>query len=85
MSFWIVNIDFSFCTVCQTEKCQKCVFPFGYKGKKYYNCTNDGLDNDLTWCATDLNGNGNVERDEWGHCKPGCVPPKGKYNECLSK
>ncbi|XP_068120881.1 uncharacterized protein [Hyperolius riggenbachi] len=42
-----------------------CIFPFTYKGIKYYTCTTAGQDDRRLWCATTRN----YEHDrKWGFC-----------------
>ncbi|KAM6178327.1 secretory phospholipase A2 receptor [Rhynchocyon petersi] len=42
-----------------------CMFPFHYNRRWYHECTRDGQDDDLLWCAT----TSRYERDEkWGFC-----------------
>merc|ERR1712233_269924 len=52
---------------CVTTKNIPCVFPFTYKGKKYYKCTNKNYGKKL-WCATTAI----YKKGKWGRCKPGC-------------
>merc|ERR1712233_236777 len=54
-------------TPCKTTKNVPCVFPFTYKGKKYYKCTTKNYGKKL-WCATTAV----YKRGKWGRCKPGC-------------
>ena len=45
---------------CRTEKGFDCVFPFKFKGRNYNKCTTDYSVNKKTWCATEVNSNGEV-------------------------
>ena len=47
----------------KTQKGVCCVFPFTYKGKKYFNCTTKSHNRE--WCATTKN----YDKDgAWGNC-----------------
>ncbi|XP_062994090.1 epididymal sperm-binding protein 1-like [Elgaria multicarinata webbii] len=42
-----------------------CVFPFVYKGRKFYTCTDENVKPRLFWCAT----TSNYDKDrEWSYC-----------------
>ena len=43
----------------------KCIFPFSYKKKLYYECLDTGKG---PWCATKLKGNNII--DKWAYCLP---------------
>ena len=54
----------------------KCKFPFIFAAQKYDTCTDDlGVqiaEGDF-WCATDLNGSGEMIDGKWGICSNECV------------
>ncbi|XP_015278211.1 PREDICTED: epididymal sperm-binding protein 1-like [Gekko japonicus] len=44
---------------------QACVFPYVYKGRTYYTCTNEDAETGNFWCAT----MGSHDRDaKWSYC-----------------
>ena len=60
--------------------CEKCQFPFIYKGVKYENCTS--VDQDQYsgystgyryWCSTKTFANGNHVTGYWGYCQDYCA------------
>jgi len=53
---------------CKTKTGVPCVFPFIYKGNKYYQCTNKNHGKQL-WCSTTA-----VYKGKWGPCIKGCKP-----------
>ena len=64
----------------ETTKCKsksiskKCIFPFSYEGKRYNKCTSDhtGEEREFTWCATEVDSNGELVGEEWEYCKESC-------------
>ena len=67
---------------CQTKGGENCVFPFRYNGNNYYGCTIDGSASDYAWCATSVDGNGNV--GNWDQCKAGTGCPKASTGTGIS-
>ena len=55
--------------IVQTIEGKYCIFPFRYKGKKYYDCTTDDSENGKAWCATTINSKGKVVPGKWGDCR----------------
>ena len=55
------------------------MFPFKYKGVSYSKCTTVESDNDVPWCAIDIQPNTEVPQDgkHWGDCEFDC-PGGGK-------
>merc|ERR1712130_739497 len=53
---------------CKTKAGVPCVFPFIYKGKKYYQCTKKDHGKKL-WCSTT-----SLYRGKWGPCIENCKP-----------
>ena len=51
---------FSTVPECRTKENHKCKFPFEYNGKRYFECTTDGGE-DEPWCYQQTGG--------WGYCK----------------
>ena len=49
----------------------KCKFPFIFASETYNECTNDGGIGDF-WCATDLDGSGEMINGKWGICSDDC-------------
>ena len=41
---------------------------FSYKGKTYVQCTADHSGNEAEWCATQVDGEGEVINKQWGDC-----------------
>ncbi|XP_028559369.2 epididymal sperm-binding protein 1 [Podarcis muralis] len=57
---------------------QACVFPFTYKGRKFFTCTNEDSDHGRFWCAT----TGNYDKGKkWSYCADTRVQPGGG-DEC---
>ena len=42
----------------------KCVFPFVYKGKRFFECTS--FDRDAPWCS--IKNDGGQDMKEWAYC-----------------
>ena len=84
MDEWFENQMITACSVdyCTTnyedatnKKCQKCSFPFSYKGKVYNECTSDKSPGGLEkpWCATKVKLPGGLPyKDNWGYCHDNC-------------
>lgn len=47
---------------------QSCVFPFTYKDETYTSCTDRTDPDDLLWCATKVDPQGNYIKGNWGYC-----------------
>ncbi len=65
-----------FCSVTeQREKDVKpCIFPFTYEGVTYNNCTVANDPDNMPWCSTKVDEDGNHVKAGryWGHCDPDC-------------
>ncbi|XP_077171702.1 uncharacterized protein LOC143826690 isoform X4 [Paroedura picta] len=47
------------------SKGQACVFPFAYRNRTFYSCTNENTEDGRFWCAT----TGNYDKDKkWSYC-----------------
>jgi len=66
---------------CQTVQKKDCVFPFTYKGVSYNKCTDVGSDNGATWCATEVDADGEVVKNTWQDCQDGCPGTNFECNE----
>jgi len=66
---------------CKTVNSKQCVFPFTYKGETYNKCTNTGSDNGASWCATEVDEDGEVIRNTWEDCEDGCPGTNFECNE----
>jgi len=64
----------------EKEVCEKCQFPFTYKGTTYHKCTNK--DEGGFWCSTKTFANGDHVTGFWGYCQDNCY--KGCRNEIPS-
>lgn len=53
-----------------------CALPFKYNNKWYYECTAEGRDDHLLWCATSTHYD---DTKKWGFC-----PVQGEKNEQIS-
>jgi len=79
------NCNFDMCTAagntdpedeeCKTINCQKCVFPFLYKGIEYDTCITVDSDNNAPWCAVQIEEDGEATYGAWEDCAPGCPTP----------
>jgi len=58
--------------VCLSNLGNPCVFPFTYNGETYNQCTSTGSENGQSWCATQIDDNGEVVRNKWEDCQPSC-------------
>ena len=62
---------------CKTRKTlvnsyrQSCVFPFIYKGTKYFDCTY--IDSPYPWCSTHVNDDNQFVETHWGICDWRCI------------
>ena len=68
-----VNLYFpeSDCKTLANSHFQSCVFPFIYKGTKYFDCTYiDSLD---PWCSTHVNDDNQFIESFWGFCDWRCM------------
>ena len=54
-----------------------CIFPFKYQGKEFTDCTTTN-NNDIFWCATEVNSKGEYKSGKWGVCPEECLH-RGKY------
>ena len=67
-------------TGCKTTEGKKCVFPFKFRGRLYYECTWEwSLDesrNGSAWCGTQKVSK-LWDRDTWGDCEEGCPSNTG--------
>ena len=50
------------------SKDRPCVFPFSFGGKRYDACTADSDRDGLHWCATQVDGDGELVLGQWGYC-----------------
>jgi hypothetical protein len=57
---------------CKTKGNKHCVFPFKYQGTTHNSCTDVGSENGATWCATEVDDDGEVVRNTWEDCDEGC-------------
>ena len=66
-------------TISGPQKNYPCLFPFGWLGEVYTQCTNVSNQqyDDAPWCATHVDSNGNVDGTQWGNCGEWC-PGAGK-------
>ena len=60
---------------CQTENGQTCIFPFNYKGTTYHQCPS--VDNNVPWCAYEVDSAGTLVEGEWGNCTATCFCSHG--------
>nr|ACO15386.1 Cysteine-rich motor neuron 1 protein precursor [Caligus clemensi] len=61
---------------CKTENGLDCIFPFNFKGNTYNYCTDAESANNNTWCATEVDADGNVHIGKWDDCDFSC-PSQG--------
>jgi hypothetical protein len=47
------------------------VFPFKYRGTVYESCTDK--ENNVPWCSTKVDANGNHVEGKWGNCDSECL------------
>lgn len=66
-----------------TEDNEPCVFPFTYEDQTYEACT-EVESNEGPWCATKVDGNGNLVENKWSYCKNKCSPnPCKRGGRCV--
>lgn len=67
-------------TKCKTKKGINCQFPFTYKGKLYFDCPPDPVEEGEFWCSTktDQNGNHITGKGYFGLCDSNCPRHKEK-------
>ena len=53
---------------CITKKKNTCAFPFEFKSKKYFKCTEDGGYEDFPWCFDTRNTKSIPDGGKWGYC-----------------
>merc|ERR1719346_385933 len=80
--FWTLSIfgthQLVFAQNCRTvsgpSPNSKCVLPFTYNGKTYYECPVDPEDSTKFWCSTQVDQNGNHISNigAYGHCGSSC-------------
>ncbi|XP_040564460.1 uncharacterized protein [Lepeophtheirus salmonis] len=73
LSYWdILKIRKAYnCSMCLTLGLKKtCKFPFKYRGKMYYTCTD--VTSDTPWCATEVSEE-TKEYTEYDYCEPSCI------------
>jgi len=66
---------------CKTNTKKNCVFPFTYEGVTHNKCTNAGSENGASWCATEVDADGEVVRNTWEDCEEGCPGTDFECNE----
>jgi hypothetical protein len=54
-----------------------CIFPFTYAGETYTSCTDVDL-NGTRWCATKVDGEGNMMDNFWGICDMDTCKKEGR-------
>ena len=54
---------------CKTLKGNSCVFPFIYDGETYNCCTVKDSYKGASWCATEVNEDGEVLEGKLGNCE----------------
>ena len=76
-----INLKLDECdtTSCKTtssgaELCERCQFPFIYKGITYENCTD--IDQNGYWCSTKTFASGDHKMGFWGFCQDYCLKSK---------
>jgi len=68
----ITQLATVFAGSCLTQGGKECVFPFTYNGHNYKECTKED-NNNVFWCATSTDRNGNYQKGEWGNCNSDCT------------
>ena len=56
---------------------QDCVFPFKHNGKTYSSCATSS-DGKGPYCATKVDSNGNLVKNQWARCNDYCDTEKGE-------
>ena len=62
---------------------QNCVFPFKHNGKTYKSCATPS-DGNAPYCATKVDSNGNLVKENWARCNDYCDTDKGEINGLLN-
>merc|ERR1711976_125381 len=57
---------------CLSTLNKPCIFPFTFQGETFTGCTHRGSENGAAWCATEVDGNGNVVTNAWEDCQASC-------------
>ena len=58
---------------------KQCIFPFNYEGQTYNQCSREDFHVTMAWCATMVDDNEELVKDQWGVCGDKC-PKNGKIN-----
>ena len=59
-------------TICEFRKCQGCVFPFIYAGRKYDTCISYGQADGSYWCSTEVDARGFHVEGKTQPCPSNC-------------
>ena len=58
---------------CHTYLGNKCIFPFKFNGTTFTKCEQDkNSQKALTWCATEVDKEGEMVQGKWEYCHSGC-------------
>ena len=57
-----------------TQWPERCIFPFFFMGRRFYNCTQDFAPDNKFWCSVEVDANGNHKSGggRFGHCSQEC-------------